>query len=708
MRGDSESQSFQRVPNPYIEAKFLSSARFRVALFHGLSTENASDREDVLESISNIVRSWASTIPNSLKNKPEVLPLSQEVADKSTSSHLHSNKNASFTDTPWQSDVGESVMEESESEELVTKSLLQLHTLTMLRLSRHCPYQDVRNAMRKLLKELKDLGFRIPKPIHASPSYFIPLKDIPSLDVGDEFRSPVVTNDPSSFATSPSSYHSLDLNPSALWPRIVKETFNNSGRITHLFRIMGYFPSYLEKFRRVYSSVIRGTGGPIPRTWRYYIGIMASSCHSCQYLVSLLRSEFLLAGGDPSWLKGLPFAPHKIQKLAIINEIVAHQPWLLTPEHIASLVKGAEYGGSSANSNTTSLDNWTMSELVQAFVTMSIYHSLSTFSLGCGLLPEIDTLGGVAFDQEDTDDIDDANVEAQKVNNQNEHSRDHPASIAMPSLSESSRDSNSSLESLQLSVCSEEAAPEVADVIFTTQLISKLKKTQNGEEDMEVDVNQVQKQEEFEKCENLDIILTPPHSKIVYPYASSLQVYPPQFEPLSRFSLDGLAMKYEDFNVKSSNYSVFRLTDWSWEDHGVGLVSKYLGSDVGELIDDEFEEVKSMTDCSLAALPSDHESHIDTAPFRTAIWYYVLRLFGQSHDDYQYSLVNHYLNKKIKSYIKKVACTPEKISYSDFMSMGVVLRLEEKCHITLLVMEARRQAELVYMLNNVMKFTEKR
>jgi hypothetical protein len=209
--------------------------------------------------------------------------------------------------------------------------------------------------------------------------------------------------------------------------------------------------------------------------------------------------------------------------------------------------------------------------------------------------------------------------------------------------------------------------------------------------------------------------------------------------------------RHVDFEVKDRSYSVFRLTDWSWEDHGVGLISKYLGHELGEMLDETFEEAQHMTDGSLFARPhsatsdtpscpevqvepvdlessnlgasntpgrpgaspspSEPESQgaygIDTAPFRQAIWYYVLRLFGQSHDDYDYSLVNHFVNKRTKAFIKKVAVSPHTLAFRDFMRVGVLLRPEEKVHVNILVIEARKQAELVWALSAIVKYLDR-
>jgi len=45
-------------------------------------------------------------------------------------------------------------------------------------------------------------------------------------------------------------------------------------------------------------------------------------------------AEFLRAGGDPLWLKGLQFAPKKLASLYEVNKILAHRPWLLDRQHV--------------------------------------------------------------------------------------------------------------------------------------------------------------------------------------------------------------------------------------------------------------------------------------------------------------------------------------------------------------------------------------
>ena len=63
--------------------------------------------------------------------------------------------------------------------------------------------------------------------------------------------------------------------------------------------------------------------------------VQAAAEHRCTYLVNIHASEFLSTGGDYTWLQyGLKAVPSRLRRLAELNRILAHQPWLVTKEHI--------------------------------------------------------------------------------------------------------------------------------------------------------------------------------------------------------------------------------------------------------------------------------------------------------------------------------------------------------------------------------------
>jgi len=104
----------------------------------------------------------------------------------------------------------------------------------------------------------------------------------------------------------------------------------------------------------------------------------------------MMKLDYLTNGGDPTWLNGLQFTTQKIRNLAKLNGLMAHQPWLLKPRHIQELV--------CRESNHNPHNVWTISELAQAMVILATVHSISMFVAACGIVPEIDMVGGTFVD----------------------------------------------------------------------------------------------------------------------------------------------------------------------------------------------------------------------------------------------------------------------------------------------------------------------
>jgi sestrin len=103
----------------------------------------------------------------------------------------------------------------------------------------------------------------------------------------------------------------------------------------------------------------------------------------------------------------------------------------------------------------------------------------------------------------------------------------------------------------------------------------------------------------------------------------------------------------------------------------------YSGS--ADLLDEEFTHIFELTYNKF-----NDQQGVDTAPFRRSVWYYVHRIFGVIHDDYDYSLVNTYMNRRMKAFIKKVVCQPQLITIADIANLGYHLQPQEKCHLALL------------------------
>eukprot|EP01138_Halocafeteria_seosinensis_P016342 gb/GECG01016673.1/.p1 GENE.gb/GECG01016673.1/~~gb/GECG01016673.1/.p1 ORF type:complete len:733 (+),score=88.35 gb/GECG01016673.1/:1-2199(+) len=159
--------------------------------------------------------------------------------------------------------------------------------------------------------------------------------------------------------------------------------------------------------------------------------------------------------------------------------------------------------------------------------------------------------------------------------------------------------------------------------------------------------------------------------------------------------LHALPLRYRDFDTSEG---IFRTQDFSWEQHGFSLLSRFYPL-LAPLVDDQFKHTYELTYHTLAG-----EGGINTQPFRTAVWYYVHRLFGTINDDYNYKSVNTLMYPPTKSFIKQAVCSPETITEESFDGIEGDMGPDEKCHIGLLSIEAKKQASLLYALHAMMKY----
>mmetsp|Transcript_31833 Transcript_31833/g.83101 ORF Transcript_31833/g.83101 Transcript_31833/m.83101 type:complete len:538 (-) Transcript_31833:525-2138(-) len=119
-----------------------------------------------------------------------------------------------------------------------------------------------------------------------------------------------------------------------------------------------------------------------------------------------------------------------------------------------------------------------------------------------------------------------------------------------------------------------------------------------------------------------------------------------------------------DFGAKGRDSKMLRTQDFSWKDHGFPTISRFY-DELAEQLDDFFDFVSRLTYRNFFA-----SSDVDTSPFRNAVWFYVHRISGVQHDDYDYERVNQDLKKMTKIYIKKVACTPRLVTSEEWSNFG--------------------------------------
>ncbi|XP_007255735.2 sestrin-1 isoform X2 [Astyanax mexicanus] len=475
----------------------------------------------------------------------------------------------------------------------------------ILMLSKRCPYDDVKEKCIWILRSIQDIGVRIPRPLGNGPSRFIPEKEILQVSKVD-----------------------------ARTQSIFEEAFS-LGRLDNISLVMGFHPQYLECFLRTQHYLFQ-MDGPLSLHYRHYIGIMAAARHQCSYLVNLHVNDFLHVGGDHKWLNGLKGAPQKLQALGELNKILAHRPWLLTKTHIESLLKAEEH-------------SWSLAELIHAVVLLTHYHSLASFTFGCGITPDIHTDGGHTF---------------------------RPPSLSGYCVCDIAN-GNGALEEM----LGNHQATEVSGEVEV--LMERMKQLQECRDEEEASQEEMATRFEREKTESM--LVTTSDEECV-----------PSRDVSRHF--EDTSYGYQDFSRRGEHVPTFRVQDYSWEDHGFSLVNR-LYPDVGQLLDEKFQIAYNLTYNTMAT----HQG-VDTSMLRRAIWNYIHCMFGIRYDDYDYGEINELLDRSFKVYIKTMVCSPEKTTKRMYESFWRQFQHSEKVHVNLLLMEARMQAELLYALRAITRY----
>ncbi|XP_054050082.1 sestrin-1 isoform X2 [Rissa tridactyla] len=481
----------------------------------------------------------------------------------------------------------------------------------LLMLSKRCPFPDVREKSEAILSRVQELGIRIPRPLGHGPSRFIPEKE--TIQVGNE---------------------------DAMMHALFAESFATLGRLDNVTLVMVFHPQYLESFLKTQHYLLQ-MDGPLPLHYRHYIGIMAAARHQCSYLVNLHVNDFLHVGGDPKWLNGLENAPQKLQNLGELNKMLAHRPWLITKEHIEQLLKTEE-------------NSWSLAELIHAVVLLTHYHSLASFTFGCGISPEIDCEGGHTF---------------------------RPPSVSNYCICDITNGYHG-VDEIHASPTG--SIPSTESVCEVEALMEKMKQLQECRDEEEASQEEMATRFEREKRESMFV-------------CSSEDEESAPTRDVSRHFED-TSYGYKDFSRHGMHVPTFRVQDYSWEDHGYSLVNR-LYPDVGQLLDEKFHIAYNLTYNTMAM-----HKDVDTSMLRRAIWNYIHCMFGIRYDDYDYGEINQLLDRSFKVYIKTVVCTPEKTTKRMYDSFWRQFEHSEKVHVNLLLVEARMQAELLYALRAITRY----
>jgi hypothetical protein len=351
------------------------------------------------------------------------------------------------------------------------------------------------------------------------------------------------------------------------------KTFTDEGRLSNLYRILSFFPTFFEIYHLTYTKILKAPIGPLHRTWKAYLALMVASEQRCQYLVSVIKLDFLYNGGDPNWLLSLDYVPNKLRNISLLILKLSRQPWRLNTDDIHQLLAGGVMA-----------DAWSRGELVQATVIIATFLGLSSFILGCGIAPEIDMTGGfivTGTDQKLTGienelDLPTVNLNAPVDEEQQRFHTDHGIGLGVSTLDDQHQEELTEKTTQELiHKLKSKKTCAIKDQILES--LEKMKIQEPAKMTVNTDFS-------FQSSEDEDEDEEEEEAYFVY-------------EDLQRFIDPVLneSIQLEPFEQDHAEYMEFMLGEYCWEDHGCDLANHYLPG-IGDDLVSEFTEAISITD----------------------------------------------------------------------------------------------------------------
>ena len=388
--------------------------------------------------------------------------------------------------------------------------------------------------------------------------------------------------------------------------------------------------------------------GPLPRAWRHYIAMTGASSMGCEYLARSELEQYLLSGGEESWLIDPESVPKKLRCLSILNSLMAHKPYALDSACISQVVIEGR---------------WSASELAHAIVILATFHSLPSLVFGSGVKIEDD----LALPDELASSVKDPLVQAEvEWGGENEilprcFSMNESAPCLLQRLLQSS--STQRTASMEEPISAFEGFGSLNSGFSSPVTSSSLK---------------VQKLGDDEKHQLALIMASQPVWRT------------PTCDSLLAGHNEGC--EYKDFVQKTD--PILHTSSFSWEDHGTIVLARQM-PEATDCITEEHAHALEFSTHTIG------DQRIEsTTTVREAIVKYVQRMYGVFHDDYRYEQLNKILPVIHKAFLKKLACYPDRITTVDYWRMRKFecFSSHDLIHYAHLVSQTKRIVELTWAM----------
>ena len=434
-----------------------------------------------------------------------------------------------------------------------------------------------------------------------------------------------------------------------------KSEISNSDLLKELIKIYEpyflIFPDYYQIYIELINNMIyNDNDSSLSLQHKLFYGLMASSTIGCEYLLLDFEKLFLNFGGDKSWIEeGLKCKniPERIRRMATINNILAHKPWVLDWRHIYEF-KNSSYSFLFQSAIIlTSIQRF--AEIISSFNSLNKIINKNIESEK----NEKDNKSKEKTNIKDMKDIKDIKEEQKIKEDKDNKDLEYNWGVEATKKRKKQKSGEKLVDEIQKAI------------------ISVIKSSKKNNEKIEEEEEEMQ-----DTDDKKDIIV---------------------IKDIFKKYISEFIISYNNFNPHIEKYLL--VEDFDWKKNAKFFYVDYTGKEM-EYLEKELKVLENLT----LEITND-ENKINIFKLRDAIEKYLGLIFGIRDEEYNYHLTNELLAVELKRVIKKVACYPDQIVELEINSCLEIITKEQLVYLILIVSSIKQKISLTFFAKAFDDFT---
>ena len=423
-----------------------------------------------------------------------------------------------------------------------------------------------------------------------------------------------------------------------------KPEISNSDLLKELLKIYEpyflIFPNYYKEYTEFINNMIyKDNDSSFSLQYKLFYGLMASSTIGCECLLLDFEKLFLNFGGDKSWIEeGLKCKniPEQIRGLAIINNILAHKPWVLDWRQFSEFKNGLySFLFQSAIILTS----------IQRFA--SIISSFNSLNIIMNKNSEYEKSDKKEKNDKSKQNQNTKEEQKEKEHNDNKNNKDYEYNWGVEATKKRKKQKSG-----------EKLVDEIQKAIISVKKSFKKNKENIEEEEEMKDID-----------DKKDVIV---------------------IKDIFKKYISELIISYNNFNPHIEKYLL--IEDFDWKKNAKYFFVDYAGKEM-EYLEKELKVLENLT---LETETNNDENKINIFNLRNTIEKYLCLIFGINDEEYNYHQINESIAVELKKVIKKVACFPDQILELEINSCLELISKKQLVYLIFIVSSIKQKISLTF------------